>query len=148
MTEQIKTAWIDRALQLYNAAVKKDFEAAARRLKVGVTDEGVGSFDARVSMKGAAGSSYISMKEYMRMVDMGAGRGHPIGGLKSATVSLKLQDKQGEVFRNDNTRKPKKIYSKTAYGNITYLQNKLLYGLTEETVAILKKELEQNNVNI
>ena len=74
---------------------------------------------------------------------MGAGRGHPLGGLKSTLVSLRSQNKTGIALSKDNVRKPKKIYSKPAYGNITWLQNELLYGYTEETIAALKQEMEQ-----
>jgi hypothetical protein len=144
MADEIKIAFIERALRQYNAAVEKDMKAAAARLKVGATGEGIKSIDTIVSMKGAGGAAMIRFKEYLRMVDMGAGRKHPIGGLKQTVVSLKAQEKKGLAFAKDNTRKPKKIYSKTAYGNLTYLQNKLLYGLTEEAVQSLKKELSQN----
>jgi hypothetical protein len=47
----------------------------------------------------------------------------------------------------DKGRKPKKFYSKLVYGKLTWLQNKLLYGYTEETIAMLKKNITQDGTN-
>ena len=118
------------------------------RQKIGASGDALRSISGSVTMKAAGGASLLSFKEYLRFVDMGVGRKHPLGGLKETIVSLKAQDKEGIAFAKDNVRRPKKVYSKTAYGNLTTLYNRLLYGFTEETVAMLKKEIEQKNVNI
>ena len=74
---------------------------------------------------------------------MGAGRGHPLGGLTAVTVTLQASRKKGLAQVADRIRKPKKIYSKIVYSRVPYLHNRLLYGYTEETIALLKQELQQ-----
>lgn len=73
---------------------------------------------------------------------MGVGRAHPLGGLAKTRVALISSKGGGEIFTKDRTRTPKKVYSKNAYGNLSWLQGKILYGFTEESIAALKKELE------
>ena len=61
-------------------------------------------------------------------------------------TSLKHARLTANVCRNLNfiefLRKPKKIYSKIAYGKLNFLQGQLLYGYTEETIATLKNEMQ------
>lgn len=76
------------------------------------------------------------------MVDMGAGKGHPLGGLSAVGVELQASKTKGLALVKDKGRKPKKIYAKIAYGKLSYLQGKLLHGFTEEAIAELKAELE------
>ena len=86
----------------------------------------------------------LSFREYLRYVDMGVGKGHPLGGLATMKVTLQASRREGLSLVKDTVRRPKKIYSKAAYGKLTYLQNKLLHGYTEETIAMLKKEMQTN----
>jgi len=117
-------------------------QVAAKRAGIGVTGEGLQSLAYQVAQSGEGAVSKLSFHEYLRMVDMGAGRGHPLGGLKSTLVTLQASNKSGFAQTKDNVRKPKTfLYSKTAYGNLTGLQNELLYGYTEEAIATLKEEL-------
>lgn len=121
--------------------------AEMRRLKIGVTDEGYNSMAYKVFQTGNSGAySNLSFNEYLRMVDMGAGRGHPIGSLSAVGVSLQASKKQGLSFVKDKTRKPKKIYAKIVYGKLPHLTGKLLYGFTDEAIAELKAELESKNL--
>jgi len=121
-------------------------QTVAARAGVGVTNQAINSLAYTAVMNGAEGGiANLSFDQALRFVDMGVGRGHPLGGLKSTRISLLSQKKSGMIKVKDNTRKPKKIYSKIAYGKLTWLQNKLLYGYTEEVVAALKKELENGN---
>ena len=115
---------------------------AARRLGIGVSGEGISSIAYRAAAQGNGAASQMSFKEYLRMVDMGAGRGNPLGGLRSMKVSLQDSNKEGMALVKKK-RRPKKFYSKIVYGNLTWLQNNLLYGYTKETVDMLKKEMEQ-----
>lgn len=143
----LKTAFILKALNEYNVRAIAEARAAMKRAHVGVTEEGYNSFAYKAFQRGEGAYSNLSFKEYLRFVDMGAGRGHPLGGLTATTVALQSQKKTGLSLVKDKVRKPKKIYSKIVYGNLGYLYGKLLYGYTQETIDALKNELEQNNIN-
>lgn len=139
-----KQAFIAKALHTFNERVMAAMRIVAKRKGIGVTNEGIQSLAYQVAAAGEGAVSKLSFKEYLRMVDMGAGRGHPLGGLKSTLVILQSRNKSGFSQVKDNTRKPKTfLYSKIAYGNLTGLQNELLYGYTEEAIAMLKQELQQ-----
>jgi hypothetical protein len=122
--------------------VIKGMQQAARRANVGVTDEAIKSLSYDALQQGAGGLANLSFKEYLRMVDMGAGRAHPLGGLTGMRVSLQSRRQEGIAQAKDNVRKPKKVYSKQAYGKLTWLQNKLLHGYTEQTIETLKQEMQ------
>lgn len=119
-------------------------KAAAKRAGVGVTDQGIESISYEALQLGEGGATgNLSFNEYLRFVDMGVGRAHPLGGLRSMRVTLQSRHQEGLALVKDKVRKPKKIYSKIAYGKLTWLENKLLHGYTEETVALLKAEIEK-----
>jgi len=114
---------------------------AAKRAGVGVTDEAIRSLSYQALQQGNGGVANLSFNEYLRFVDMGVGRAHPLGGLKSMRVTLQASKKEGLAQVKDKVRRPKKIYSKIAYGKLNWLENKLLHGYTQETVEMLKAEL-------
>lgn len=137
----IKQTFILRSLIEYNERVSSQMKMAAARLKIGVTGEGIASIAHKAAAQGNGAAGELSFKEYLRMVDMGTGRGNPLGGLRTMRVALQSNSTEGDVFIKKK-RKPKKFYSKIAYGNLTWLQNKLLYGYTQETIAMLKQEMQ------
>jgi hypothetical protein len=141
MSEALKLSFINKALVEFNERTIAQMRADAARQKISVTGDGLKSLAYKVYEQTSGGSSTLSFHEYLRMVDMGAGRGHPLGGLRSTLVSLQSQNKVGFAQVKDNVRKPKKFYSKKAYGNLSGLYNRLLYGYTEEVIAQLKQEL-------
>lgn len=138
MYGDLKLTFINQCLQQYMTDVVEAMRAMFARYKIGVTDEALKS----LAYQQLERTANLKFKEYLRMVDMGAGRGHPLGGLKAVSVALQASNKVGDVLVKDKTRKPKKLYSKTAYGKLTWLENKLLHGFTEETVAVLKQNME------
>ena len=138
----IKQAFITKAVNNYHERVIARMRAVAKRAGIGITNEGIDSLAYQTAAAGNGVASRLSFREYLRFVDMGAGRGHPLGGLKSTLVTLQASNKSGFAQKKDNTRKPKTfLYSKVAYGNLTGLQNELLYGYSEEAIELLKKEL-------
>ncbi len=144
----LKQAFISKALNTFNSRVIAQMQISTKRAGIGVTGEGLQSLAYQVYQQGEGAESKLSFKEYLRMVDMGAGRGHPLGGLKSTLVTLQASNKSGFAQTKDNVRKPKTfLYSRIAYGNLTGLQNELLYGYTEEAIAILKQELQNGSTN-
>lgn len=138
----IKTTFVTKSLADYNERSIAQMKAAAKRMGIGVTNEGLQSlaYQAYSQSEGGA-SSKLSLREYLRMVDMGAGRAHPLGGLQATAVTLQASNRSGLAQVKDKVRRPKKFYSKTVYGNLGILMNDLLYGYTEETIAQLKAEM-------
>ena len=134
----IKTAFIAAALREYMSMTKAGMRTAMRRARVGSTGAAEASLDDTVSDTRAE----LSFKEYLRFVDMGVGKGNPIGGMKATRVALQGSSTVGMVQTKNNSRKAKKIYSKVAYGNLSWLQGKILFGYSEEVIEMLKKELE------
>ncbi len=139
----LKSTFLSRRLNEYNREVIELMRRTMISKKVGVTGEGERSLAYTALVNGTSGTTKLSFKEYLRFVDMGAGRGHPLGGLRSVRVELASRNGGGNAFRKDNTFKAKKIYSKIVYGKLPALHNQLLYGFTEETIAALKAELQQ-----
>lgn len=140
----IKLTFIQRALQDYMQTVENAMRTAASRTKMGVTDEGIKSLSHKILQNGGGALGQLSFRDYLRFVDMGVGRGHPLGGLRATSVALQSRNKEGLAQIKDNIRKPKKVYAKPAYSQLGHLYGKLLYGFTEETIAALKAEMEGN----
>jgi hypothetical protein len=138
----LKTTFIQKALAQYMQDVTAVMKVAAQRANVGVTDEAIKSLSYEALELGDGGKASLSFLEYLRFVDMGVGRAHPLGGLKTMRVTLQASKKTGLAQVKDNVRKPKKIYSKLAYSKLGWLQNKLLYGYTKETIEQLKSEMQ------
>lgn len=143
MNGDLKLTFIQQSLAQYMQEVIATMKVAAARAKVGVTDEAIKSLSYEALLQGSSGLANLSFKEYLRFVDMGAGRSHPLGGLRSMTVALQSKKQTGMAQVKDKVRKPKKIYSKIAYGKLTWLENQLLHGYTEETISQLKTEMQQ-----
>jgi hypothetical protein len=142
----LKQSFILKCLHDYNESVIATARATMRNLKVNDTGEGYNSFAYKVFQSGNEGAySNLSFKEYLRFVDMGVGRGHPLGSLEAVGVELKASKQKGLKYVKDKTFKPKKIYAKIAYGKLPHLTGKLLYGFTDEAIKELKAELESNN---
>ena len=146
MQDQIKLTFMQQCLRKYNESVIETMRIAAKRAGVGVTGEGLQSLAYKAVQEGGGAYSELSFKEYLRMVDMGAGRAHPLGGLRSTTVALQSRNYVGRVQVKDRVRKPKKFYSKIAYGKLTWLENMLLHRYTEETVEGIRRQLMGNTV--
>lgn len=142
---EIKTTFIQRTLAAYMKDVSETIAITAKRAGVEVTGDAIRSLSYQAMQLGEGGTASLSFKEYLRFVDMGVGRGHPLGGLRSMSVTLQAQKRSGKVLMKSRIRKPKKVYSKVAYGKLTWLQNQLLYGYTEETINALKAELQNQN---
>lgn len=138
MYGDLKLTFINQCLTEYMSDVVEKMRVMFRKYKIGVTDEALKS----LAHEELARSANLRFKEYLRMVDMGAGRAHPLGGLKATTVALQSQNKVGRVLVKDKVRKPKPVYSKTAYGKLTWLENKLMHGFTEETIAVIKNNMQ------
>lgn len=145
MYGDLKLTFIQNCLNEYMERVTAAMRLAAQRKRVGVTQEGINSLAYQTLQSGAGAFAQLSFKEYLRMVDMGVGRGHPLGGLTTMKKTLETMSKNGFEQVKDRERKPKKIYSPVVYGNLNYLIGKLSYGFTEETIAMLKQNMNNGS---
>ena len=139
MNGDLKQTFVLNAVQEYLKACKEAMAILILRKKSVDTGELLRSLASRAKENGGGATGELLFKEYGRMVDMGVGRGHPLGGLATTRVNLQSRNQSGKVYIKDRVRKPKKIYSIVVYGQMIYLQNKLLYGYTEAAIASLKQ---------
>jgi len=135
----IKLTFIQNSLREFMQRAEAAMISAGHKGKIDIN-----SISYKVLQNGGGALGQLSFNDYLRFVDMGVGRGHPLGGLKATTAALQASKKVGLIQVKDNVRKSKKIYSKPVYGELGFLYGKLLYGFTEETIAVLKAELENN----
>jgi hypothetical protein len=141
MYGDLKLTFINQCLREYMSSVVDTMRVMFAHYKIGISDEALKS----LAFEQVERTANLRFKEYLRFVDMGVGRGHPLGGLKAVKVALQASNTVGDILIKDRVRKPKKVYSKTAYGKLTWLENKLLHGFTEEAIAVLKKNIETAN---
>ena len=99
----------------------------------------------KVAKSGVGAAGELMFKEYGRWLDMGVRPGHPLGGLRLRSETLKASKKTGFSQTRRRKVKPVKIYSKVAYGNLKFLINDLLYGYTEQVINDTKQTLENGN---
>lgn len=144
----LKQTFIQKCLTEYMQETIATIKIAATRAGVGVTGDAVKSLSYQIMQLQAGGTASLSFNEYLRMIDMGVGRAHPLGGLTTMKKTLQQSRAEGYSQVKDKTRKPKKIYSRIAYGKLSSLQGKLLHGYTSETIAMIKNEMEQKNTTI
>lgn len=142
MNGDLKQTFILKAVNDYIEDCEKAFALLIRRYKIGKSDELLKSFRHRAATSGKGAVGELIFREYGRFIDMGVGRGHPLGGLQATKVALQSKKMEGLALVKDKTRKPKKFYSPVIYGKLTYLQNRLLYGYTEQTIEMLKREMK------
>lgn len=128
MSQDVKLTFIARCVRDYVDEVVVAMERSIRRNNV------VSTGALRDSLANAANENVgkLIFKEYGRFVDMGVGRGKPLSAIAAQPIS--------SVQRK--LRKRKKIYSPIAYGKLNGLMGDLMYGLTEETIATIKNELQ------
>ena len=138
----IKLTFIQSALREFMQRAEAAMESAGHKKKIDIN-----SISYKVLQNGGGALGQLSFNDYLRFVDMGVGRGHPLGGLRATTETLQASNKTGLSLVKDKIRKPKKIYAKPVYGELGFLYGKLLYGFTEETIAAIKAEMEAGNNN-
>jgi hypothetical protein len=136
MSELNKIAFINEELEWWTAYVQDRLKFALERRKIKVSEELMKSIDADVrnAAQEAQGAAALSFKTHGRFVDMGAGRGYRKGVPTSVAVRERLQDKRG--------RRPKKWYSKVAYGTVNRLIERLLSRYQEHVIYGVKNILE------
>lgn len=129
--ENLKLGFIAECLRNYAQNVKQAMAREITRQKAIESGALLKSISYRIYQQNADGNTAISFAEWGRFLDMGVGKGNPLG---SPAKTLDIVEAR--------RRKPKKIYSPIAYGHLNQLMGDLSHGFTEETIARLKSELQ------
>ena len=139
MDGDLKQTFVLECVQDYFEEVEAGMALALIRTKSNRTKSLSDSISSRTAPSGAGASGSLIFKDYGRFVDMGVGRAHPLGGLKATTLNLQSRSGSGAGLVKDKTRRPKKFYSKVAYGNLNYMINKIMFGFSEDAIRSFKK---------
>ena len=125
-----QTQFVSDELDAWGDDLEREMRKALRGLKVGDTDALYKSFRHEVlkASSGNDGKLLISFLGYGRMVDIGTGRG-------GRGVAVESRAKNRQAWRG---RRPKKFYSKTAYGMLNGLIERLMAGYQEHTAETVK----------
>lgn len=141
----IKLTFIQRAVQRYADDVISAMERKMQRMKVIDTSALRESLDSNVGVDGSGNAvGKLLFLQYGRYIDMGVGRGNPVGGDVQNLQNRILASEGKDRFKNKSGRKPRKIYSPIAYGKLNGLIEDISYGFTQETINSIKKELESS----
>jgi len=139
MNGDLKQTFVLQCLKEYFDGLRTALPQSMRKTKIKTPEGLASSLSTTQSTAGQGASGSLSFPEHGRFVDMGVGRGHPLGGLQAVKISLSSEKKEGIAMMKTKGRRPKKWYSPTVYGRLEYLQNKLSFGFTEQAIAALKK---------
>lgn len=120
--------------------------ASIRKNKIGASNDLVNSIRTESFTSGQGAIGRLIFDEQGRMVDMGVGRKYPLGGIQAVTETLLSSNKEGIALVKKQGRRPKKWYSKVAYGKLEFLEKKLMYGFTEEARKELLKMQTKNGI--
>lgn len=134
--EQIKLAFIERAVRDYAIDVIKAMDRKIRQKNVIDTTDLVNSLSFTTGPLAAGSVGKILFKDYGRYIDMGVGKG------RSLKLGLENLNEYIENKTGKSKIKPVKIYSPIAYGKLNGLMGDLAHGFTQETINIIKSELE------
>lgn len=135
----IKQAFVKKALDDYMLEVEQAMTKRITQYKAVKSGSLKNSPRHTVSDNGAGGTAKLYFVEYGRFIDMGVNKFNPLGGAKAISGALREKSEENKGI------KPKKIYSKVAYGKLNGLIGDLLYGYTEETISMLKNTLQYGN---
>lgn len=141
--EDIKLHFIHRCVRNYVDDVVAAMDRSIQKRKIVDTNA------LRASLKNTAESTpngaigKLIFNEYGRYVDMGVGRGRRLGGGIDALQEAILSTSGANRKKRGVT--PRKFYSPIAYGKLNGLIEDIAYGLTDETIAIIKTELQANS---
>ena len=132
-----KLKFIEEELQEWADWIDNKLREKFSKLDIGVTEELINSLSYQVFNKSGIndGKYQLSVLEYGRMLDMGAGR-------KSAHKISENRDAFKKASEN-KIRKPKKWYGKTTYGGLNRLINSFVNGYQPAILNTLKENLSQ-----
>lgn len=127
----IKEQFVAQELEAWGEDLEREMRKALRGLRVGVSDDLYRSLSTQVLKAGSGndGKLFVSFLGYGRMVDIGTGRGG-----KGAAMESRQRNRQ--VWRG---RRPRKFYSKTAYGMLNGLIERLIAGYQLHTTQTVKE---------
>ena len=143
--DTIKLAFIDKMLNRYGSEVGT---AMRRAIRQQVDPNSSGSLKNNISHRVFTNANTSTMELSFpiqgRYIDMGVGKGHPIGSKN--LVQKAIKGKSGRTLKAKIGRKRQKVYAAVAYGKLGGLVGDLAYGLTQETINTIKEELKNKPI--
>lgn len=133
-----ESEFIEHELRAWAAMVDENLKTALSDKGIGISESLRRSLAYRILAAGSGhkGRYQLVFNEYGRFVDMGAGKPK---GLQSE------QNKRAAIMRaSGQSRRPKKWYSRTVYGSLSSLINRLVKNYAEFSVKYIK-ELQQQH---
>lgn len=139
--EQVAVDWLRITLERFQKAMDK----------TGVSKERKGLFDSFVSSVEKGGDAMVKralihFRFYGRFVDMGVGRGVPIGSQKAKVDFLKSRNSKGQLHKYG--RKPKKWYSRTLAGQTKKLSELLQTHYAIGAIQVIEGSLDKGDLDI
>lgn len=133
--EQVINEWMRRSIEYFqNAMDRSGVKSQAKVLYNSLLATAIKNSDGDLKV------AIIRFNYYGRYVDMGVGKGVPIGGQKEKTDFLKYRNEKGQLHKYK--RKPKKWYSRTLAGRVKTLSELLAEQFGIEVIHILEQGLK------
>jgi hypothetical protein len=135
----IRLEWVERVLKSHGIYLTSEFRKSIQGKSLIFNKDLINSLNYNVNRGGSSddGILEISFKTHGRFQDMGAGRGS-----NKTDELLANADFLGLRVKSKRKRKPAKWYARNLFGTMNSLISQLTYGLTKETVEVLRSELE------
>lgn len=132
--EQVITEWMRRSIEYFQHALDRSgVKSQAKVLYNSLLATAIKNSDGDLKV------AIIKFNYYGRFVDMGVGRGMPIGGQRDRSDYLKHRNEQGQLHKFK--RKPKKWYSRTLAGRVKTLSELLADQFGIEVITIMEQGL-------
>lgn len=138
--QELVSGWLDRlVLKLEEKIVQyKAIDTGDMRKEI---ETGMSASD------GVVNTARLAVKFYMRFVDMGVGRGSPLGAKFSAPdVFAKYRNEKGQLHHY--RRKAKPVYSKPLAGQIIRLSELLMHYYQIKSIQVIESPIQNLSVEI
>lgn len=135
--QQLVTEWLKITIDRFQKAIKKS----------GISQERQNLFNSLESsmQKGSDGAVQLALlkfKMHGRFVDMGVGRGVPVGSQRAKADFLKYRNEKGQLHKYG--RSAKKWYSRTLSGQTKKLSELLLSHFGTEAIQVMENKIQGN----
>lgn len=138
--EDVKLKFIAESLNEYFVAVEEEMSKRINDSNAKESGQLLRSLSHKVYQQQAQGNGNLNFAEWGRFLDMGVGRGHPLGGVGASSKKLRGK-KNKKKTKQVGKRFANKIYSPVVYRQLNGLIGRLAYGFTEETINRIKNNI-------
>ena len=139
--QQLVNDWARIAVERFREAMKKE------NVHIGALFESF-VYNVVAGSEGNVQLAQLRFKFYGRFVDMGVGRGFPIGSRRGIGSSKFLERRNAKGQLRRVGRKPKKIYARPLAGQVKRLNELLADNFKITAITALENSLEQASIEI